>query len=261
MENQAQIEETFEVRDSREKSVFLVDSKYFDGYASALGVYVLGVYTALCRHADISQKSNPSQETLARELNISRATVVEAIRILSLLKIIKVQRVGKKITNRYWLLSRKFWKKDLKKVMSTTATSQVMSTTATSLGEINNNRATILRNERNICNTCNTRSNVTFRVTKVTRADKSAIFDFNEYLTKLENSDKRELQVIAFYIKKKELVFDTYPKIQVAIKRHIRAAREVAKFSDAEIVKAYKIAQNEYRDKYTIETVVKLLTK
>ena len=113
--------ETFEVRDLRRKEKFFLDDVFFNGYVRILGTNTLGVYCSLARHADKKQKAYPSQEKIAEELNISRQTVNECLGILEYFKIIKKQRIGKKCTNRYWLLDKRFWRKDWG-VMSSEAT-------------------------------------------------------------------------------------------------------------------------------------------
>lgn len=86
-------------------------------------------------------------------------------------------------------------------------------------------------------------------------------YSFESYMNKMENDPRRSIQVIAFYFKKKGLRFDSLEKVQSAIKRHLRAAREVANFNDDEIVKAYRIADKEYPSMYTCETLHKILTR
>lgn len=103
-------EETFEVRDLREKDKFVVDDKFLNGYARFLGIYAVGVYVCLCRHADKDQKTYPAINKIAEELDISRNKVIEAIKCLEFWKIIKKKRVGLKLTNRYYLLKKSLWK-------------------------------------------------------------------------------------------------------------------------------------------------------
>jgi hypothetical protein len=86
-------------------------------------------------------------------------------------------------------------------------------------------------------------------------------FNWEDYWQAMDNHKSRHVQVIAFYFKKKGIKFDSQPKAASAIRRHLRAAKELANFDDEEIVKAYKVADKEYRDKYTIETLYKILTR
>lgn len=100
----------FEVRDMREKDKFVVDDKFLNGYARFLGIYCVGVYNSLCRHANKEQKCWPSIKKVAEELDICRNKVIESTKYLEFWQIIRKQRVGKQATNRYLLLDKKQWK-------------------------------------------------------------------------------------------------------------------------------------------------------
>lgn len=86
-------------------------------------------------------------------------------------------------------------------------------------------------------------------------------YNFDNYLKSMEDNPSRHIQVIAFYFKKKKLRFKTLQEVQSAIRRHLRAAREVANFDDDAIVNAYKKADREYPNLYTVETLLKVLTR
>jgi len=103
-------QEKFEIRDLREKGKFVVDDKFLNGYARFLGIYCVGIYNSLCRHADKEQKCWPSIKKIAEELDICRNKVIEGIKYLEFWQIIKKQRIGKQATNRYLLLDKKQWK-------------------------------------------------------------------------------------------------------------------------------------------------------
>lgn len=102
-------EEQFEVRDLREKSKFIVDDKFLNGYARFVGIYAVGVYSSLCRHANKKQKSWPSGQKIAEELNIGRKKIIESIKYLEFWNIIKKRRLGKMANNRYELKDKKYW--------------------------------------------------------------------------------------------------------------------------------------------------------
>jgi len=88
-----------------------------------------------------------------------------------------------------------------------------------------------------------------------------APFFFKDYLKELEEDKRRHINVIGHYFEVKGLRFDTREQANSALKRHLRASVEVAKFSDREIVKATEQARQEYKDLYTIETIHKILTR
>jgi len=103
-------EEKFSVRDLRDKNWFILDNQFLNGYAKFLGIYAVGVYNSLCRHASIKQKAYPSQKRIAEELNIGKNKVVEGIKYLEFWGIIKKRRVGLHCTNRYFLIKKSEWK-------------------------------------------------------------------------------------------------------------------------------------------------------
>lgn len=103
-------ESQFEIRDLRDKSKFVMDDKFLNGYARFVKVHAVGVYSSLCRHANKEQSSWPSIKTIDKELNIGRATVIRSIKRLEFWKIIKKERVGKRCNNRYYLIDKKYWK-------------------------------------------------------------------------------------------------------------------------------------------------------
>lgn len=103
------------VRDARSKQQFRVDDEYLNGYAKLCGIHATGVYMSLCRHSDKVQKSFPSKELIAKELNISVRSVYNALKELEAWRIIKItpQRHGPTglfIRNTYTLLDKKSWK-------------------------------------------------------------------------------------------------------------------------------------------------------
>lgn len=100
----------FEVRDLRERNKFVVDDKFLNGYARFLGIYCVGVYNSLCRHANKEQKCWPSIRKMSKELDICRNMIIKSIKYLEFWHIIKKQRIGKTAANRYLLLDKKRWK-------------------------------------------------------------------------------------------------------------------------------------------------------
>ena len=103
-------EETFEVRDAREKGWYYIDDKFLNGYARFLGIYAVGVYSSLCRHANKEQMAWPSISKIAEELGCGRNSILEGIKRLEFWHIISKKRIGKQTTNRYWLTKKRCWK-------------------------------------------------------------------------------------------------------------------------------------------------------
>ena len=105
----------FKVRDFRNKSFFLVDDVYLNGFAKILGPHAACVYFSLCRHADKTQYAFPSEKLIAEEFNMSERTVRSKISLLKKRNIIEVVRErsqdGKWLRNTYILLDKSEWRK------------------------------------------------------------------------------------------------------------------------------------------------------
>jgi len=86
-------------------------------------------------------------------------------------------------------------------------------------------------------------------------------FSLKAYFKRMEEDPRRAIQIIGHYFEKKNLKFDSVDEIRAGIKRHLRAANEVAKFSDDKIIKATEKAEREYGEKYTVDTILKMLTR
>ena len=101
------------------------------------------------------------------------------------------------------------------------------------------------------------------RVYKNTNAPKTAQGEFilKEYFKRMENDKRRHVNVIGHYFEEKGLKFNNEAEAQSAIRRHLRPAIEVAKFTDKDIVRATDQAKKEYGEKFTIETIWKVLTR
>lgn len=107
--------DTFEVRDFRDKHFFIVDDVYLNGYAKMLGTNASMVYFTLCRHASKKQVAYPSQQFIANKLGISRVTVARKIKLLKEYNIIHTNKIrtkgGRYLNTVYTLLDKKVWKK------------------------------------------------------------------------------------------------------------------------------------------------------
>lgn len=86
-------------------------------------------------------------------------------------------------------------------------------------------------------------------------------FSLKEEIGKLENSEKRELNIIALYLEHRKPDLQNREQYNQAIKRHIKSAITLKPFTDNQILKALDYAKKEYKDIYTLETLNKILTK
>jgi len=101
--------QSFEVRDLRIKNKFIVDDVFIDKYARIVGIYATGVYASLCRHVDKHQKCFPSMRRIAEELSISIKQVSRSIKKLEEHNLVRANRQGKTLTNRYYLVDKSEW--------------------------------------------------------------------------------------------------------------------------------------------------------
>jgi hypothetical protein len=92
--------------------------------------------------------------------------------------------------------------------------------------------------------------------------NKKEKFDTRTYIEeKMIHDPKRHIQLLGKFFNTRKLRFDSYDKLQEAIKRHSRAAIRVAKFSDSEIKQAVRVCKDKYRDiDWTLDTILKILT-
>lgn len=86
-------------------------------------------------------------------------------------------------------------------------------------------------------------------------------FDFKVYLKDLENNSRRDINVIGHFFEAKGLTFTSRETANAALKRHLRPAKEVAKFTDSEIVSATEEARKQYPEMWTVDTLLKILTR
>lgn len=88
-----------------------------------------------------------------------------------------------------------------------------------------------------------------------------APFSLKESIKKLEDNKRRDLNIIALYLEKKKPDIKTSQQLQVLLRRHLRAAKSLTPFDDHQILGACTIAEKEYPKIWTIETLVKILTR
>ena len=87
------------------------------------------------------------------------------------------------------------------------------------------------------------------------------LYTFENAIKALEDSPRRDLNIIALYLEKRRPDIRTREQMHAAIKRHIRAAKSLVPFQDDQIIRACREAEREYPKMWTIETLVKILTK
>lgn len=240
------------VRDMRKKDKFQVDDEYLNGYAKLCGPHATLVYLCLCRHADFhTQTCYPSVQTMADKLGISIASVKRGLVSLVEWKIITKERVRKNDdakweNNEYTLVDKTLWKEKPQLNMSHGSHSS------------NRSKATAQSHSSNRATKVYTVEGYT--IEGIASASPPPEFSFQEYLKRMHEHPQRQVQVIAFYFQEKKLSFDNLAQAQTAIRRHLRAAKDLVPFSDKQLIDAAKKAAREW-PQWTLDTLVKILTR
>jgi len=86
-------------------------------------------------------------------------------------------------------------------------------------------------------------------------------FSLKEEIKKLEDSNRRDLNIIALYFDYRKPDLKNREQYEIALKRHLKPAGLLKNFTDGQIIKAIDYAKKEYKDIYTLETLIKILVK
>lgn len=256
-------DDQFVVRDERGNNRTHIDNAVMKDYGWLIGAKTIGIYAILVMHADKKQTCHPSIKRIEELTSLSKPTVIESIKLLDYLNIVKSIQVGKQCTNRYTLLDQKVWRKDWGVMLNELTTGEV--------NIFNSSGKTILLQRLNHFTSIVTRPNS--NKTQVTIASRARVrvkreakrITWNDYLKNMDDNKQPHIQLIAYFFKKRNLKFDTDLEAEAAISRHAPYASKIAKaFIDtSKVLKAIDECQRMERDKnikYTLETVFKKLT-
>jgi len=218
------------IRDNRDKNWFWLDNEYLNGYAKHLGASCTVVYLSLCRFAhNEKQTCFPSMETIAEQNGIHRATVIRALKKLEDWNIVAVERAkkedGTQANNVYTLLSKNEWKEK---------PSSNMQHSEAELQKVKEPSSNKLQSR--VAQSNNNYTNINYTNINNTSKSEDLPFSFSEWIDELENSKRRDLQVIGFFLKEKNLRFATREQANSVLRRHLKSAKEVANFTDKQIV-------------------------
>lgn len=86
-------------------------------------------------------------------------------------------------------------------------------------------------------------------------------FSLKKEIKKLEDSPRRDLNIIALYLEERQPEIENKSQYDSILKRHLKPAKELIPFSDKQILKALNYCKKEYKDIYTLETLLKVLSK
>ncbi len=86
-------------------------------------------------------------------------------------------------------------------------------------------------------------------------------FVWDDELQKLFDSPRPDLNIIGMFFEQKELSFSNKGELNSAIRRHLRSAKALEPFDNTKIESAIKVAKKEYKELWTLETLLKILTR
>lgn len=91
-------------------------------------------------------------------------------------------------------------------------------------------------------------------------AEATEEFSLKREIQKMEESPRRDINIIALYLEKKKPDIRNKQQLSIAIKRHLRPAKELTAFDDNQILLGCDKAAKQTPE-WVLETVVKMLTK
>jgi len=98
------------------------------------------------------------------------------------------------------------------------------------------------------------------KVKDIAEQSSAQAFSLKEYIKEMEDDSRRDINIIALYFEEKKPDIQTKAQAHVAIRRHLRAAKNLIPFTDKQILDAIPKAKR-ITAEWTIETLVKVLTK
>ncbi len=88
-----------------------------------------------------------------------------------------------------------------------------------------------------------------------------APFSSKEYVDMLRSDKKEHVKLIGHYFFKRRMSFGSKQEAEIAMKRHMRAATQVVKFSKEKINDAIRKCEAMTDIEWTVDTILKVLTK
>lgn len=258
--------QSFEIRDSRVKDRFFIDDNYLNGWAKKCGIFATGVYMSLCRHADKGQKCWPSIEKVAEELNISESSVKNGLKALLDKNIIQKERLGKKLTNRYYLIDKSEWCDTPISDGCHTPIIQVPHTYhegATHLSIVRRHNSKETQKEGIVADATQDKPNVISLGEDESKKQGAIEISLTEPTTSIEVIpnllDDKQLHIrrIGMFARFKGVQFTSRDHQQQFIKRNLRAARLLNPYADERIFEVMAWLELNADFKWTIESVSK----
>jgi hypothetical protein len=98
------------------------------------------------------------------------------------------------------------------------------------------------------------------RMKENTTAENTADWSLKEEIGKLEESPRRDLNIIALYLEEKKPDIRNKGQFSTTLKRHLRSAKQLIPFEDSQIIEGMKKAKK-MTEEWTLETIIKYVTK
>jgi hypothetical protein len=257
-DNNRQAKMNYKIRDRRNKGWFYLDNEYLNGYGKIFGAVGTAIYVSLCRHADNdTQQCFPAMELIAEENNISRNTVSKYIKLFEKHRLISVEKERDSKSkewksNVYTMLDKIEWLPHAQPLGMDTHAQPLTDpcttddkTHAQPLGNKDTHRELDSNKETHT-------------------SEASSPFIWKEYLKKMEDNSRIDINLIAYFFERRGLSFGSKAEAEVAIRRHLRAAKDASKFEKAKVFKAMDECDRMEKQKgikWTLETVIKQMTK
>lgn len=86
-------------------------------------------------------------------------------------------------------------------------------------------------------------------------------YTLKEEIKKLEENPRRDLNIVALYLEHRKPDLQNRAQFNEALVRHLKPAGKLKSFTNDQILKALDYAKKEYKDIYTLETLLKILVK
>lgn len=177
--------------------------------------------------------------SLAEQLNMNQRTLYDRLKLLQKLGIINI-----KSNNRFSLIT-------------IVKYSQYQSTESKT-NSTSNNKPTTGQQQTNTYN----KGNKENKGNKNTIAEaSSADWTLKDYKEKLEESPKREMNIIALYWDYKKPILNNLEQARGEVKRSIRSATQLKAYEDKRLISTMEYLKKQANFKWTLETVLKYITE
>ena len=257
------MEKTFKVRDLRKKEQFIIDDSYLNGYAKIFGPSGTAVYLSLCRRANKEQFCFPSEKTIAEDHNITDRTARTHIKRLIEACILRVERErsksGKWRHNVYFLLDKSEWKTP-EEIISFGYRRKLKTKPAENNNASQRKPFPLKKAHGKDAHHRDSASPSASANSPQIRKGNAEPVSLEEAVEYFKKSPQRHIQIIGDYAKAKKPDCRTGGQWCAFMKRNLRAATDLAEFSDEQVEKtAKKIWGEEWLKHWTLETLLKYL--